>query len=373
MSGQIAILNEIAAAIEKGTPERRREMLRRVTDLFVTGAPRLGEDEVALFDDVICWLAADIERSARALLAAQLATIPNAPRKVVRQLAFDDEIDVAAPILTRSERLDDPALVENARTKSQEHLLAISRRRTLSEAVTDVLVERGDQQVLLSTVENHGARFSEGSFGILVRRAEGHEALTWGVGSRAEIPSILFLKLLEQASGVARTRLEAAYPDRIREVRHAVAAAADRIREHWKAPSAERDYSAAWAAVEPLVHSGQLDEAKVGDFARTRKFEETAVALALMVDLPVSFIEQAMYEKKSESVLIICKVIGLSWNTVKAILTLRANGVSAEEMSQNLAHFGRLKSATANEIVGFYRKRAQADAGNRSEGPKRLN
>jgi uncharacterized protein (DUF2336 family) len=373
----MAFLNEIAGAIDNSTPARRQEMLRRVTDLFIVGAPNYGEEEVALFDDVICRLAAEIELSARALLAVQLAPIPNAPRKVVRQLAFDDEIDVAAPILTRSERLDEPALVENAKTKSQDHLLAISRRRTLSEAVTDVLVERGDRQVLLSTVENHGAQFSEGGFAVLVRRSEGHEGLTWCVGSRAEIPPALFLKLLDQASGAARARLEAAFPTRIREVRQAVAAAADRIRERSQAQGVERDYSAAIAKVTPLAESGRLDDGKVGEFARARAFEETLAAIAIMSDLPVSFVEQAMHEKKSETILVISKVIGLSWNTVRAVLSLRSGplGMTAEEASQNLAHFGRLKSTTANEIVGFYRKRVQAEAAKHAppSGTKRPN
>ena len=45
------------------------------------------------------------------------------------------------------ERLDETTLIECAKTKSQEHLLSISRRKTLPEPVTDILVERGDQQL----------------------------------------------------------------------------------------------------------------------------------------------------------------------------------------------------------------------------------
>ena len=103
-------------------------------------------------------------------------------------------------VLIQSERLDDPTLVENARKKSQEHLLAISRRRSLSEMVTDVLLERGDQQVVLSTAENRGAKFSEAGFEMLVQRSAGDDRLTGCVGSRPDIPPHLFLKLLAIAS-----------------------------------------------------------------------------------------------------------------------------------------------------------------------------
>jgi uncharacterized protein (DUF2336 family) len=377
MTVDFPFMGEIEDAIARGTPGRRHEMLQRVTDLFVVGATRYQDAEVALFDDVISRLAVDIEISARALLAVRLAPIGNAPPNIVRTLAFDDEIDVAGPVLVRSDRLDDRALVENASIKSQEHLLAISRRRSLSEAVTDVLVVRGDRQVVLSTVENRGARFSEAGFVNLLRRSEDDDGMTWSVGSRPEIPPGLFLKLLERASAAARTRLEAAYPDRIREVRGAVAEVTNRVRADSLDSAA--DYSAALALVDPLAHAGLLDDAKVREFATAGRFQETAVALALMCDLPVPFVDRAMNEKRSETVLILAKVIGLSWATVKAILSLRAGiqGVPAEELAQNLAHFERLKSATANEIVGFYRSRAQARTGGTStdgeSGPAALN
>ena len=81
--------------------------------------------------------------------------------------------EVAAPVLSRSERLDDEALIETARSKSQAHLMAISTRRVLSGAVTDVLVLRGNDEVIQSTVNNPGAEFSERGFTRLVNRAEG--------------------------------------------------------------------------------------------------------------------------------------------------------------------------------------------------------
>ncbi len=189
-----------------------------VTDLFIMGSEQYSDDEIALFDDVIIRLAAEIELSARSLLAVRLAPIPNAPPKIIRALAFDDAIEVARPVLVQSERLDDPTLVENGRRKGQEHLLAISRRRSLSEPVTDVLVERGDQRVVLSIAENRGARFSDGAFAILVRRSAGDDRLAACVGSRPEIPAHLFLDLLAKASHIVRAKLEAAHPQAKREV-----------------------------------------------------------------------------------------------------------------------------------------------------------
>src|SRR5690348_11255065 len=117
-------ISEIDAAVAHVAPERRAHMLGQVTDLFVLHAASFSDHEIALFDDVIGRLAAEIEIEARILLAQRLSVVANAPRNVIRMLAFDDHADVAMPVLTHSERLDEASLVENARTKSQKHLFA---------------------------------------------------------------------------------------------------------------------------------------------------------------------------------------------------------------------------------------------------------
>src|SRR5258705_13786957 len=104
------------------------------------------------------------ETPAKTLLAIRLAPIDTAPPLTIRALAFDDIIEVAGPVLSQSNRLDDKTLVENARSKSQAHLMAISTRKTLSGAVTDVLARRGNDEVIQSTVNNPGAEFTANGF-----------------------------------------------------------------------------------------------------------------------------------------------------------------------------------------------------------------
>ena len=170
MTAPITVITELERAIANGSSQRRAEMLMQIADLFVANSSRFTDEEVGLFDDIITRLATHIEISVRSLLAQRLAPIANAPVNIIRMLASDDEIKVAYPVLTQSERLDEATLVQNARSKSQEHLLAISRRKTLSEIITDVLIERGNKHVVLSTAKNRGARFSEAGFCRLVKR-----------------------------------------------------------------------------------------------------------------------------------------------------------------------------------------------------------
>src|SRR3972149_2414167 len=114
------VLNELEEALAHGSAERRIKTLRRVTDLFVFGSSHFSGDHIAVFDGVFGHLIADIELSAREMLAQRLAAIPNAPPKVIRTLAFDDAIDVAGPVLPGSSRPRKATLRDEARAESQD-------------------------------------------------------------------------------------------------------------------------------------------------------------------------------------------------------------------------------------------------------------
>src|SRR5712664_2045770 len=217
-----SLLDELQATLAHGTVARRVETLRRVTDLFINGAVDFSDEQIALFDDVFQCLTDHIETAAKALLANRLAPIDTAPPLTIRALAFDDLIEVAAPVLSRSEQLDDDALIETARNKSQAHLMAISVRRILSGAVTDVLVLRGNDEGIQSTVNNPGSEFSDRGFTQLVDRAEGDDNLATCIAMRPTIPRHLYLKLLAKASATVRARLEAANPRQAQDVPTAV-------------------------------------------------------------------------------------------------------------------------------------------------------
>jgi uncharacterized protein (DUF2336 family) len=361
MNTALNLLSRVEDAISGGSLSRRNEMLRHVTDLFIVGSARCSEDDVALFDTVFTRLCTEIELSARMLLAARLAPIPNAPPKTIRALAFDDAIEVAGPVLAQSERLDEPTLVENASTKGQGHLLAISRRRSLSEAVTDVLVARGDRHVVLSAAENPGAKFSQAGFAKLVQRAEGDDRLAVGVGSRPEIPPHLLFELLGKASDAVRTKLEAVHPQAKAEVRRAVAEAADRIRDD--ALGRIRDSAAALAFAEALHRAGRLDDERLRSFVQAARFAEVAAALAVMSGLSLSFVERTMLQERADMIVVLAKALDLSWTTTKALVLLHARNRSTTNgaTEQALASFERLRTTTAQEIIHFYRLREQGE------------
>ncbi len=263
------LLDELQATLAHGPVARRVEALRRVTELFVTGAADYSEEQVGLFDDVFQCLVGHIETAARALLAERLAPVVTAPPGTIRRLALDDAIEVAGPVLSNSERLDEATLIEIARSKSQAHLKAISLRRMLSNALTDVLVMRGNDEVVQSTVKNAGAQLSEDSLSQLVDRAERDDGLAACIGLRPDLPRHHYLKLVAKASLAVRRKLEAANPGKAGEVADIVQEAAQRAR----AMAVTRQTEMARALVKSLFEDGRLNEHQVAAFAEKHKLK----------------------------------------------------------------------------------------------------
>jgi len=360
MSGFGAIIPELEDAFQSGVAEKRIEMLRRVTDLFVSSANAYTEEHVALFDDVIGRLSRGIEAKVRAELSNRLAPVANAPSGVIKALGLDDSIEVAAPVLSQSKRLRDDDLVEIINTKSQSHLLAISAREQIGHVVTDALVERGDQQVVRVVVQNSGARFSKAGFGVLVSRSQQDDILAEAVGLRRDLPPDLFTKLFSEASAAVQKKLAAGNPEQVGDIRRVLdGIAADAV---GSVATDTRDYSAARIAVEALHASKPLDERQVSNFAKQGKFEETAVALQLMGGMPIDTIERMFVGENPDLVLILAKSLGFSWDTTRHIMLLCPEaGYWSESKSETYqAHFDKLQASTAQRVVRFYKVRRTA-------------
>jgi len=360
MTPSLNLIDEIEDALASKTEEKREAALWRITDLFIAGSDSYAEDHVTLFDDVIGRLATTIETNARARLSTRLARVPNAPVGVVRTLAADDEISVAQPVLRHSPRLDDAYLKATAATRSQQHLLAIAQRSAVSAEITEVLVERGNGDVVRSVAQNKGARFSNAAFKTLVERSVGDDVLAVHVGTRHDIPRQHLLKLVELASSAVRQKLAAADPAAAAVIRDAIAEIGGNIRAASR--RASTDYAAARAEVEALHQAGRLGENEVYGFADARRFEQTAVALSLIAGAPIDLVERAMLDDNPDMAVILTKVAGFSWSTAQCILLRAANrSLSVQDLDRALSGFSRLKPATARSIIAFYDARRQGN------------
>jgi uncharacterized protein (DUF2336 family) len=361
MDGAASLIPELENALLDGPPERRVEILRRVTSVFIEGASGYEEDHVQVFDEVLSRLIQEIEAKARAELSRRLAPFRNAPIGVVRQLAQDDDISVAGPVLESSERLTQTDLGDVARRKSQSHLLAISGRTDIGEIVTELLARRGNQQVARKLAENHHAKISEATFHTLAKRAQRDGALAEKVASRSDIPARVFRDLVMRANEVVRSRLLAsANHERKAEIQRVLSQVAEDV----GTKSAPLDYLEARTTVLNLHESGMLDEATILDFAESQRYEETAVALSVLCGVPTAVVDRGMADERPDPVLVLTKAAGLHWPTVQAIISVRpGKQLSTQRFAEVSGYYRRLSRSTARRVVRFWAARKAAGEG----------
>ena len=345
-----SLIPELEEVVRHGSAVRRAEMLRRIAGLFADGASRFNGDQIELFGQVLIRLSGDLDAEARVELAHRLAPIGNAPQALVRRLAEDDDIAVAQPILKQSQRLGQSDLVEIAHSKSQAHLLALSKRKGIVEPVTDVLIDRGDREVLRSLVENLDARLSAEGFGALIERAARDDILAEKIGVRRDIPPSLFRDLLLKATPTVQDRvLASAKPEMRSEAQRILA-------EIPHATAVARDYTAAERTIQNLREYGKLDETSIVEFANNRQHEELVAGLATLCEVPINVVDRLMASARPDPILILCKSARWGWTTARAIMAAlpQRHAKSSAELDAAFANFERLSPTTAQRVMRFW-------------------
>ncbi|MGH6680627.1 MAG: DUF2336 domain-containing protein [Bradyrhizobium sp.] len=358
-----SLISEVRDASTSGSTKRQLKALARLTEFFLAGSGRHSKQQVELFDEVFRVLVAVIETKTRTKLACHFASDPSAPAALIKAFAFDDEIAVAAPVLSQSMSLSECDLIANAQTKSQGHLYAIAQRRTLGEAVTEILIQRGEAIVLRAVAKNVGARISDSGFRELVVRSDHDTELALHVGVRPDIPRHHFLKLLETTSASVRNKIAAAHPQFAGAVREAVTEVIDEVNREIRDGSA--DHAKAKRKVERREYWKELGEADVHAAARAQDFERAVMALSVLARCSIEIVERAVLNENPGAVQVVARAAGCSWGTVKALLLMAAADRKMSRMDLDWAreNFQRLEVATARRVLEFYARRHHPTSG----------
>jgi uncharacterized protein (DUF2336 family) len=346
--------------VKNGDPKRRAEAARRITELFLEGAANLRPAHVDLFDGVLVGLVPHTEISARSDLAERLSLLANAPRALVGQLAREDEISIAGPLLRRSSVIDEPALIEIARIKGQGHLLAMSERSALSPNLTDVIVRRGDREVVRRAAGNSGALFSTAGYSSLIKRSGQDGVLTLTVGQRDDLSGPQLKELLAGSIDIVRRRLfDVVKPARQADIKRAIGEISGVTEE----VESRRDFAPAQRKILALHEAGELNEAALLGFAKTYKYEESVAALSALSGVKIATLDRLITGDRYDPILIVGKVVGLEWATVRALILLRMGPhrvAAPADIESARVNFGRLMPSTAERVVSFWQTRQSA-------------
>jgi uncharacterized protein (DUF2336 family) len=153
-----------------GKPLARTAIVQRLTEIVSWPESRIPAYERQLAADILVGLLRTSGVDLRRRCALGLIIIHEAPKALLRYLARD-EIKVARELLETAVSFDDSDLIATIRAGVAAHWLSISRRRNLSEAVTDTLMQTGDIAVMEAVLRNQNARLSTQGVDLIVSRS----------------------------------------------------------------------------------------------------------------------------------------------------------------------------------------------------------
>ena len=318
----ISTLADVEHAIQISDPKTRHETLRAVTDLFLSSCTQMKDEQVEVFDEVFGSLLEDTDASAAIETSRRLAPLENSPPQIIKRLANDDAIEVAAPVLQHSPRLTTNDLHQIASTKGNGHLLAISKRRNLEEVITDVLITRGDASVSASVAGNTTATLSQSGLQTLVAKARKSDEIADRLVARRELsPDALNSLLVEHQNREAER--------------------ASRV-------------AAAQRAVVQMKQEGRLNDTSVREFASTGQIERAIAAISLLSGLNYARIESLLNASMPSGFILVGKAVDFTWETISKLLKCGKSRAAHSEadMKAMYADFMRLSKANAGRICG---------------------
>jgi hypothetical protein len=357
---------ELTSIAAERSPEKRLELLHKVTDLYLDGVDTNSTSETYLFNEIMEKIVDQFSRDIKKRVSSTLAILPDFPTSIVRKLADDEDIEVARPVLRNAFSLTDDDLVQLAQRGSQAHLAAIAGRATLPEKVTDVLIDRGEREVVHTVTGNHGARFSESGMDRLLVKAEEDVDLREQLVERPDLSPQVVEQLLPMVSESLAMRLaERGYdvqgaipPEMVASLRQRFTMAL-RTRK-------ENIFQIGVVIDEIRKGNARLDDS-TRQIAEGGRLLDVATLLSTFARMGQDHVFRLLYKGQMQTVLILCRSLELSWPTLDAILAVRAvkNAESYFSDPKIRDEYAATDVATAQRAIRFLRVRqvAQAQAG----------
>ncbi len=358
MSADIDLSTLISLA-EEPSSEKRRELLRQVTDLFFQSPTAQKPREHALFDDVLDILTREMETQVRAELAERLAFHTSPPNTVLRRLALD-KIEVAGSVLSRSPALSEDLLLEVARDRGQGHLRAISGRAGLTEAISDVLVDRGDDTTLGVLLRNQDAPLSRTAAEAVVDRAIANPDLHESLIRRRSMP----IDLLNEMYFVVEQRLRdqilarngAMSPAEVQE-----ALSVSRKKLAIQDGALPPDFAETEILIRKMRAENKITPTVLASFLRFGERTRFLVAFAEMTDLDFETARRITDNKQIDALAVVCKAADFDKSLFLTITVLILEDGEGMGKAQKYAHlYTSLTKETAQRTLRFWRLRREA-------------
>lgn len=341
MGYSLSGLEDVAAGEDS---PRRDAILSALTSQYLELEPRLSDRHIELYDNVFRVLVNGIELQARLALAEKLAPMKRAPREIIRDLANDPYAIVAGPILQQSPVLDDNDLMDAARNCSEAHRIAIAQRPKLNSVITDVLVDRREQSVLVALIGNDTAHLSTDGATTLAEVANKNEVVAQALAARLSLPASAVSQILSAARAVVVNTLAHSEPEaRARDIIEAVGEAVDVVHS---LPDTARD---------------EVSEQQIITLYGMDALDEVALALSDRSGIKTATVLRALHASNVDGLLILLKCAEFSRSNVQAMLSVRLKApIGSSVLTEALSQYDRVSTSDPERMLGFVLKRFEA-------------
>jgi uncharacterized protein (DUF2336 family) len=351
------MLDELVKLAQETSSEKRRDLLRSLSDHFLDDVSAITDRSTALFGSVVEDLLDQIPLEDRSDYASHTAENANMPHSIIMKMAQDD-IAVASHVLEKSPLLDSADLIQIARTKGQEHLYAIAGRSSIDEDVTNVLIEKGETDVLCRVSGNEGAHISQKGFSTLADKANHDERLGESLSSRQSLPVNIAQQLMHVVSPQAREKLSLYIQ------KNGTAVAVELAqRAQQSLPEAKRKDRAQRIDAKVMIQRVKMGEASLSDviseLAGQDRLFDIAMILATFANLDEKALIRVLCDSRDEPVAVVCKVAALSAQAIEKLDTMRGKRLRrSAKNSQGLPKLvQKIDETDAERVLRFVRLR----------------
>ncbi|WP_350333050.1 DUF2336 domain-containing protein [Coralliovum pocilloporae] len=350
------MLDRLTALASDTSSEKRRELLSEISDLFLTDSELHSDREILLFRDVLTRMLDLVDVDAREQFSNVSANNACLPRELALKLA-NDEINVAEPILKQSPVLTDNDMISISRDKGDEHRVALAKRETLSEPVTDALLEHGGKPVWQEVSSNKGACFSENGMNRMAEEACHDDVLRDNLAERHDLPKNVAEQLLPILPPDAKDRLA-----RLFQLDHDKAEKLlddAQFKAQAESLATRQDRLDARILIRK-IQNGQisLDDA-VNDLADHDQIREIALVLSSVAELPESVANNVLLQVKDEPSIVLCRSVDLSDGSFHKVALLRARKLRLPESTahRSLSEYKKIDLPSAQRAIRFVKMR----------------
>ena len=337
----------------------RSELVATINDLFLGKHDVLTDAERELMNDILRHLIHEVEMSVRRDLADRLSRHPHAPRDLIKALA-NDEIEVAHPILARSQVLHNLDLIEIIHHRTMEHQLAIAMRENVPEEVADALVETGQGDVIAALLENSSAKISRTTMEYLVDQSKRIDRFHNPLVARPDLGPDLAKKMYWWVSAALRQHIVENFDVDPTDIDNTIESSVS------QALAEVEDYDP--TKTKPFELAERLNEAQaitpqlLIQVLRQGEINLFEALLVKLTGIRLTLARRVLFEQGGEGLAVACKAIGIGQREFAVIFALSrrarpdAKPVTPDELAKALEFYDRVEPATATAVVQRWKR-----------------